>query len=147
MFNQAILIGNVGKQPERRTTKGGTDYFVFTLATSESWRDQASGERKTETVWHNITVWAGRMHKVCESYINKGDLLTIIGQVRNRSWKDDKGDWHNSSELRATNITLMPNGRGSNNDPGPSEPGYQGGESDGASSQPLSEALDDEVPF
>ncbi len=146
MFNQAILIGRVGRTPEEKQTRNGTGYMTFSLATSETWKDRNTGEKREETIWHNVTVWPEGLCRVVRDFVVKGDLLTVIGQVRNRSWQDDAGNWHNASELRIAGngqIRLMPKGGNKTGDPGPDEPLSHA--TAGAST--AHSALDDEVPF
>jgi len=95
--NKVILIGNLGKDPEVRHLENGTAVANFSLATSESYKDRTSGERKTITEWHNIVAWRG-LAEVAEKYLKKGDPLYIEGKIRTRQWEDKDGvnrwcDW------------------------------------------------------
>jgi len=81
--NKVILVGNLGKDPEVRHLEGGAAVANFSLATSESYKDRTSGERKTITEWHNIVLWRG-LAEVAEKYLKKGDSVDIEGKIRSR---------------------------------------------------------------
>ena len=89
--NKAILIGHVGRDPEIRTGGTGTQVAVFSVATTESWRDKATGERKDRTEWHNIVVFNEHQVKVVEQYVKKGSKLYIEGQICSREYTDKEG--------------------------------------------------------
>ena len=90
-INRAILIGRVGKDPEIRASKMGKDIASFSLATSESWKDKASGERKEKTEWHNIVIFNEGLVSVVKNYVKKGSQLYIEGAIQNRKWQDNEG--------------------------------------------------------
>ncbi len=87
-LNKVILIGNLGKDPEVRKMQSGDSVVNFTLATSESWRDKNSGERREKTEWHNIVVFNEGIAKVAEQYLKKGMKVYIEGALQQRSWDD-----------------------------------------------------------
>jgi single-strand DNA-binding protein len=87
-LNKAMLIGRVGKQPEVKTFGNGNKVANFSIATSERWKDK-SGERKEKTHWHNIAVFNENLIKVIESYVQKGDLIYLEGQIQTRDWEVD----------------------------------------------------------
>ena len=89
--NKVILVGNVGKDPEVRTTQDGTKIVQFSLATSETWNDKASGERKERTEWHRIVVFNERIGDVVEKYVRKGSKVYVEGAVQTRKWTDQSG--------------------------------------------------------
>jgi single-strand DNA-binding protein len=89
--NKVILIGNLGKDPQVRSLNSGEKVVNFTLATSESWRDKASGERKEKTEWHNIVVFNENIGKVVEQYCKKGTKVYVEGQLQTRKWTDQSG--------------------------------------------------------
>lgn len=97
--NKVILIGNVGKDPEIRTTQDGRKFANLRIATSESWRDKASGERKEKTEWHAVVVFNDALAKVVESYVRKGSKLYIEGQLQTRKWQDQTGQDRYSTEV------------------------------------------------
>ena len=97
--NKVILIGNVGKDPEIRTTQDGRKFANLRIATSESWRDKASGERKEKTEWHAVVVFNDALAKVVEQYVRKGSKLYIEGQLQTRKWQDQTGADRYSTEV------------------------------------------------
>lgn len=98
--NRAILIGHVGKDPTVRTTQGGTKIVSFSLATSESWRDKSSGERREQTDWHQIVVFDTRMGEIAERLIRKGVHVYVEGAIKTRKWQDkNSGDDRWTTEI------------------------------------------------
>ncbi len=87
-LNKVILIGNLGKDPEVRKMQSGDSVVNFTLATSETWRDKNSGERREKTEWHNIVVFNDQIAKVAEQYLKKGMKVYVEGALQQRSWDD-----------------------------------------------------------
>lgn len=104
--NKVILIGNLGIDPEVRVLESGVKVVRFTLATSESYRDKNSGERVTQTEWHNITLWRG-LADVAEKYLQKGSQVYIEGKIKGRSWKDKEGIDRYSTDIIAENLTML----------------------------------------
>jgi single-strand DNA-binding protein len=137
-LNKVMLIGNLGKDPEIRATQDGREIANLTLATSESWKDKASGERKEKTEWHRIVIFNEHLVSIVKSYVKKGSKLYIEGALVTRKWTDKDG-----ADKYATEIVLQ---------------GFSGSivllnkvEVDEAPQQatttPSSELLDDEIPF
>lgn len=89
--NKVILVGNLGKNPEVRTTQGGQKIVSFSLATSESWADKASGERKEKTEWHSIVIFDSGIADIAEKYLVKGAKVYLEGQLQTRKWTDQSG--------------------------------------------------------
>ena len=113
--NKVILVGNVGADPEIRRTQSGAPIANLRIATSETWRDRASGERREKTEWHNIVVFNEGLCKVVEQYVKKGAKLYIEGALQTRKWQDKDGNDRYSTEvvLQGFNSTLtMLDGRG-----------------------------------
>jgi single-strand DNA-binding protein len=113
--NKVILIGNVGADPEIRRTQDGRPIANLRIATSESWRDRNSGERKEKTEWHSVVVFNEGLCKVVEQYVKKGAKLYIEGALQTRKWQDQTGNDRYSTEvvLQGFNSTLtMLDGRG-----------------------------------
>lgn len=113
--NKVILIGNVGADPEIRRTQDGRPIANLRIATSESWRDRNSGERKEKTEWHSVVVFNEGLCKVVEQYVKKGAKLYIEGALQTRKWQDQQGADRYSTEivLQGFNSTLtMLDGRG-----------------------------------
>ncbi|MEI8321055.1 MAG: single-stranded DNA-binding protein [Alphaproteobacteria bacterium] len=86
--NKVIIVGNLGKDPEIRHMADGGKLATFSLATSETWKDKASGERKEKTEWHRVVVFNDRLADVVEKYVKKGSKLYIEGQLQTRKWND-----------------------------------------------------------
>ena len=105
--NKVILVGNLGKDPEVRHLESGVAVASFSLATSESYKDRNSGERKTVTEWHNIVLWRG-LAEVAEKYLHKGDQVYIEGRLRTRSWEGDNGTRY-TTEVICDNMTMLGN--------------------------------------
>ena len=161
--NKVILIGNVGKDPEIRSTNDGTRIANFTLATSESWRDKASGERKERTEWHRIVIFNDRLTDVVEKYVKKGAKLYIEGALQTRKWTDKEGQERYTTEVvlqRFRGELTMLDSRGGGSGGGDYAEaeasggggggfggGAAGGNRSGASRGGGGADLDDEIPF
>lgn len=89
--NKVILVGNLGQDPELRATQDGRELATFSLATTESWKDKNSGERKDKTEWHRIVVYSQGLVNVIKKYVTKGSKLYIEGQLQTRKWVDNSG--------------------------------------------------------
>jgi single-strand DNA-binding protein len=89
--NKVILVGNLGKDPEIKSLNNGSRVCKFSLATTESWKDKMSGERKDRTEWHNIVIFNEGLCKVAESYLRKGSKVYLEGQLQTRKWQDKDG--------------------------------------------------------
>jgi single-strand DNA-binding protein len=98
-LNKVQLIGRVGKDPEIRNTSNGNACANFSVATSESWKDKRSGEKKEKTEWHNVVVWNEGTVKFIEDYVHKGDLVYVEGQMQTRKWEDKDGNDRYSTEV------------------------------------------------
>jgi len=103
--NKAILVGNVGKDPEIRYLDGGTALCRLTLATNETYRTK-DGERVTQTEWHNIVLWRG-LAEIAEKYVKKGAQLYIEGRIKTRSWDDKDGNKRYTTEIVADNLQML----------------------------------------
>ena len=103
--NKAILVGNVGKDPEVRYLEGGTAVASFSLATSEVYKNK-SGEKVTQTEWHNIVAWR-HLAELAEKYITKGKQLYIEGRITTRSWDDKDGNKRYTTEIVANSIQML----------------------------------------
>lgn len=114
-INKVQLLGYVGKDPEIRKTNDGREWATFSVATSESWRDKYSGEKKELTEWHNIVCFNENVCEIIEKYVNKGDQIIVEGQMRTRKYQDKDGNDRYSTEvvISAFNggVTLLNNGR------------------------------------
>lgn len=139
--NKVILIGNVGKDPEIRSMQDGKEIADFSIATSESWKDKSTGERKEKTEWHRIVVFNEGLVRVIKSYVKKGSKLYLEGQLQTRKWTDKDGVEKYSTEIVLQNFggTLVM--LDSKKSEAPSEKSYQ------AEPSAPSVLSDDEIPF
>lgn len=103
--NKVILVGNLGKDPEVRHLETGVAVANFSMATSENFKDRTTGERKTQTEWHNIVLWRG-LAEVAEKYLHKGDSIYVEGKLRTRSWEKD-GVTRYTTEIVGDNMTML----------------------------------------
>jgi single-strand DNA-binding protein len=97
--NKVILIGNLGKDPEIRRTQDGRPIANFSVATSETWRDKNSGERKERTEWHRVVIFNEGLSKIAEQYLKKGSKVYLEGQLQTRKWQDQSGQDKYSTEV------------------------------------------------
>ena len=97
--NKVILVGNMGKDPEVRTTQDGTKIVNLTLATSETWNDRASGERKERTEWHRVVIFNDRVADVAERFLKKGAKIYVEGSLQTRKWTDQSGQERYTTEV------------------------------------------------
>ena len=97
--NKVILVGNLGRDPEIRTTQGGTRVANLSLATSETWRDRASGERKERTEWHRVVIFNDRLVDIVEKYLKKGAKIYLEGALQTRKWTDNSGQERYTTEI------------------------------------------------
>ncbi|HEX4273618.1 MAG TPA: single-stranded DNA-binding protein [Rhizomicrobium sp.] len=147
--NKVILVGNLGKDPEVRRTTAGDPIVNLSLATSESWRDKASGERKEKTEWHRVVIFNKNLADVAEKYLRKGSKVYVEGQLQTRKWTDKDGAEKYSTEVVLQNFRgelTMLDGRSGGGEGG----GGGFGGSRGASEAPASfqrDEMDDEIPF
>lgn len=109
--NKVILVGNLGKDPEVRHLENGTAVANFTMATTETYKDRTTGERKSLTEWHNIVLWRG-LAEVAAKYLKKGNQVYIEGKIKTRSWEDQEGNTRYTTEIVGDNMTML----GSKND-------------------------------
>ncbi len=100
-----ILVGNLGKDPEVRHLESGVAVASFSLATSETYKDRNSGEKKTVTEWHNVVLWRG-LAEVAEKFLHKGDQIYVEGRLRTRSWEGDNGTRY-TTEIIGDNMTML----------------------------------------
>ena len=148
--NKAIIVGNLGRDPEVRYTANGSAVANVTVATSESWKDKQSGERQERTEWHRV-VFFGRLAEIAEEYLKKGAQVYIEGSIRTQKWQDkESGQDRYTTEIVARDMQML---------------GSRGGEASGASDDDYSSAtrsatassgggasggdpdLDDDIPF
>ena len=161
--NKVILIGNLGRDPEVRTFQNGGKVCNLRIATSETWKDRNTGERKERTEWHSVAIFNEGLVRVAEQYLRKGSKVYIEGQLQTRKWQDQSGQDRYSTEvvLQGFGSTLtMLDGRSEgggqsggsygSSDQGGGYGGPSSGPSDGSSGGPAggsSRDMDDEIPF
>ena len=155
--NKVILVGNLGKDPEVRRMQDGRPVVNMSVATSESWRDKATGERKEKTEWHRVVIFNEGLAKIAEQYLKKGSKVYLEGQLQTRKWTDQQGVEKYSTEvvLQGFNSALTMLDRAG----GGGERGDTSGDSDFGASRPAARQpamaggggkrgdLDDEIPF
>ena len=155
--NKVILVGNLGADPEIRHTQDGRPIANLRVATSESWRDRNTGERRERTEWHRVVIFSEGLCKIAEQYLRKGSKVYLEGQLQTRKWEDQSGNERYTTEvvLQGFNSALtMLDSRSSSESFGdqrssgdfgqtsPMEKGGQGGRKDD-----FAQELDDEIPF
>jgi single-strand DNA-binding protein len=157
--NKVILVGNLGAEPEVRTLPSGSKMVQLSVATSESWRDKTTGERKEKTEWHRVVIFSEGLARVAEQYLHKGSKVYIEGALQTRKWQDQSGQDKYSTEvvLQGFNANLtMLDGRQDNDNAG----GFSGPRGEGGFSAPAERparrpaaapafegGVDDDIPF
>ncbi|NVN02906.1 MULTISPECIES: single-stranded DNA-binding protein [Asaia] len=173
--NKVILVGNLGRDPETRNAQSGSKIVNLTIATSESWNDRASGERKERTEWHRVVIFNERLADVAERFLRKGRKVYVEGQLQTRKWTDQSGQERYTTEIVLDRfrgeLTLLDNNRdgdsggGGGYESGPSrsygggnaparnnggmnqQPARNGGGNNGGGWDAPGGDLDDEIPF
>ncbi|WP_367714791.1 single-stranded DNA-binding protein [Nitratireductor sp. GISD-1A_MAKvit] len=165
--NKVILVGNLGADPEIRRLNSGDPVVNMRIATSETWRDRQSGERRERTEWHNVVIFNDNLAKVAEQYLKKGAKVYIEGQLQTRKWTDQNGQDRYTTEVvlqkfRGELQMLDTRGQGGDNQvgysggggrssdfgqSGPADTGGSSGGGGGGGGGNYSQNLDDEIPF
>ena len=161
-INKVILIGNLGKDPETRYTPDGAAITNITLATTDTWKDKATGEKKEATEWHRVSFF-GRLAEIAGQYLKKGRPVYIEGRIRTRKWQDKEGVDRYTTEIVADQMQMLGSreGMGAPDDAGGGgarAPAYAGGGGAGASGGATKPApakkpaggfddMDDDIPF
>jgi len=161
--NKVILVGNLGRDPEIRAMQNGDRVANLRIATSETWRDQASGERKEKTEWHSVVIWNQNLVKLAEQYLRKGSKIYLEGSLQTRKWSDQSGAEKYSTEVVLTRfkgeLTMLDGRRegggagmdegGEMAEPATPRPMSGGGARSGGGGGGRSTArdLDDDIPF
>jgi single-strand DNA-binding protein len=159
--NKVILIGNLGADPEIRHTQDGRPIANLRIATSESWRDKATGERKEKTEWHRVVIFNENLCKVAEQYLKKGSKVFIEGQLQTRKWQDQSGQDRYSTEVVLQGfrgeLTLLDRAGGGSSGGGDLASDDAGGEVGSTAATPKAASaggvrrssadMDDEIPF
>ncbi|WP_224702209.1 single-stranded DNA-binding protein [Devosia aquimaris] len=166
--NKVILVGNLGADPEVRNLPSGGKVVNLSIATSESWKDRNTGERREKTEWHRVVIFSEGLTRVAESYLRKGSKVYIEGQLQTRKWQDQSGQDKYSTEIVLqgfnSNLTLL-DGRGDGEGASGGEGGFRGvrdnsgggfggGNGGGGARRPQANApafepggMDDDIPF
>lgn len=151
--NKVIIVGNLGRDPEVRTFQTGGKVVNLRIATSETWRDKASGERKERTEWHAVAIFDEGLCKVAEQYLKKGATVYIEGQLETRKWQDQSGADKYSTEIVLrpfrSSLTMLGGGSGgSDRSEGGNDHGSREQSGYGAGGRPNGNRdFDDEIPF
>jgi single-strand DNA-binding protein len=146
--NKVILVGNLGKDPEVRRMQSGDPVVNLSIATSETWRDKASGERKEKTEWHRVVIFNKNLAEIAEKYLRKGAKVYVEGSLQTRKWSDKDGQEKYSTEIVLQNfrgeLTMLDSkGEGGG---GGGRASY-GGASESPASFDRGSDMDDEIPF
>jgi single-strand DNA-binding protein len=160
--NKVILIGNLGKDPEIRRTQDGRPIANLRIATSESWRDKATGERREKTEWHSVVIFNENLCKIAEQYLKKGSKVFIEGSLQTRKWQGQDGQDRYSTEVVLQgfngNLTMLDGRAGGAGMADNGQSDYGGGSDTSYSDAPrggksspskggFDKQLDDEIPF
>jgi len=144
-INKAIIVGNLGADPEVRSTQGGITVTTINVATSESWRDKNTGDVREQTEWHRVVLW-GKLGEIAGEYLRKGSQVYIEGKIQTRKWQDQSGQDRYTTEIKANEMQMLGGGRGGS---APlNDNGGGGGQSYAPSPQGESAPFeDDDIPF
>jgi single-strand DNA-binding protein len=164
--NKVILIGNLGADPEIRHTQDGRSICNMRVATTESWRDKQSGDRRERTEWHSVVIFSEQLSKVAQQYLKKGSKVYIEGQLQTRKWQDSSGNDRYTTEVVLQNyagqLTMLDGRNGSSGfqesgsgdfdtgsgGAGRENSGFRAGKARGAEApKSFEKDLDDEIPF
>jgi len=154
--NKVIIVGHLGRDPESRSFQNGGKVVNMRVATSETWKDRNSGERKERTEWHSVAILSEGLANVAERYLRKGSKVYLEGALRTRKWQDQSGADRYSTEVvlngfQAQLVLLDRNGgeagSGGNDDMSGQDSGFGGGGSGGGRPAAFESDLDDDVPF
>jgi single-strand DNA-binding protein len=158
--NKVILVGNLGKDPEIRTTQDGKEIGSFNIATSESWKDKNSGERKEKTEWHRVVVFNPGIMTVVKQYLKKGSKIYIEGSLQTRKWQDQGGQEKYTTEVVlnpfTSTLTMLDSRGGSSSESGDASYGKNDNSNYGSAAPAhvssnnndfSANNLDDEIPF
>lgn len=156
--NKVILVGNLGADPEVRHTQNGDPIVNLRLATSETWKDKSTGERRERTEWHRVVIFNDNLGKIAEQYLRKGSKVYIEGQLQTRKWQDQTGNDRYSTEVVLQRfrgeLTMLDTrsggsggGGGGQGGGGNQGDGYDNGPVGGASAGGGGSDFDDDIPF
>lgn len=143
--NKVILVGNLGKDPESRVTGSGEAVCTFSIATTESWRDKATGDKKEVTEWHKVVAY-GKLAEIAGEYLHKGSQVYVEGKIKTRKWQDNNGQDRYTTEIIASTLTML--GKKGDDEGDRQQPAKQHGASSNRRNEaPPPNDLDDDIPF
>lgn len=147
-INKVIIVGNLGNDPEIRTMPTGEQVANITVATSESWTDKNTGEKKTQTEWHRIVLYR-RLAEIAGQYLHKGSQVYIEGRLKTRKWQDNNGQDRYSTEIQCDNFQMLGgrNQDAAQNQPPKQQDKQQKAQSKPQQSEPPVDVFDDNIPF
>ena len=148
-INKVIIVGNLGRDPEVRQTQDGRPIVQLSIATSETWRDKNSGERRERTEWHRVVIFNENLCKVAQDFLSKGRKVYVEGQLQTRKWQDQSGQDKYTTEIvlgRFRGDLQILDSRGSQGEVPAGEPAMVGAGAGGGGNA-LPADLDDEIPF
>lgn len=156
--NKVILIGNLGRDPEVRNTTAGNPIATLQVATSDTWRDKATGERKEKTEWHRVVIFSEALAKLAQQYLKKGSKVYLEGALATRKWTDQAGVEKYTTEIVLQNfnssMVMLDGATGGNRPPPPDDPDAYGktttradGVAPGAGTTGRGSDMDDDIPF
>ncbi len=140
--NKAIIVGNLGSDPEIRTTSGGSRVATLSVATNRRWQGK-SGEMQEDTQWHRVVVW-NRLAEIVEQYVKKGDRVYVEGRIQYRQWEDQQGQKRYTTEIVANDLMML-GGRGEGSFEMQKAPSYGGEDYEDFPAESLEEG--DDLPF
>jgi single-strand DNA-binding protein len=144
--NKAIILGNLGKDPETRYMPDGKAVTNFSIATSESWKDKSTGQAQEKAEWHNITVY-GKLAEICGEYLRKGSKVYVEGKLQTRKWQDKSGVDRYTTEIIGSEIQML-DGKGNEASPRQASQEFQNEvpKANQSNSAPVDD-FDDDIPF
>ncbi len=147
-INKVIIVGNLGNDPEIRTMPNGEMIANISVATSESWTDKNTGEKKTQTEWHSIVLYR-RLAEIAGQYLTKGSQVYIEGRLKTRKWQDSNGQDRYTTEIQGDNLQMLGgrNQDAAQNQPPKQQDKQQKAQSKPQQSEPPVDAFDDNIPF
>ncbi len=153
-INKVILVGNLGRDPEVRFAQSGNKIVNFSIATSDTWKDKESGERKEKTEWHRVVIFSDGLATIAEKYLKKGSKVYVEGALQTRKWTGNDGIDKYTTEVVLQgfngNLTMLDgrsDGSSNNFNAIKSDPGWDNPEITNAQTESVDEDLDDEIPF
>lgn len=145
-INKVILVGNLGNDPEIRSTSDGREIANFSLATSESWKDKNTGERKSKTEWHRVVIFSPGLVGIVKNYLKKGSKVYLEGQLQTRKWVDNAGIEKYTTEIVLQNFSSSLNILDNRQDGMNSAPNNFN-DSDNQTNNEADNIIDDDIPF